>query len=84
MRKKFQKLSTDDTPMVRRGAAQSIPTLARNLEQEYSKEYLLPILKTLLLDDNDSVKIYAVQSSIIVAKLLKSPDHIVDNILPAF
>ena len=33
VRKKFTKLSKDDTPMVRRGAAQSIPIIATNLER---------------------------------------------------
>jgi hypothetical protein len=33
VRKKFTKLSKDDTPMVRRGAAQSIPIIASNLER---------------------------------------------------
>jgi len=32
VRKKFTKLSKDDTPMVRRGAAQSIPLIATSLE----------------------------------------------------
>ena len=34
VRKKFKKLCEDDTPMVRWGAAQSISTYAKNLEQE--------------------------------------------------
>lgn len=67
-RKKFSKLSKDDTPMVRRGAAQSIATIAKHVEQPIAKEFLLPIIKALLEDPNDSVKINAVASSVEVAK----------------
>ena len=56
--------------MVRRGAAQSIAILADNLEKEHGHEFLLPLLIGLLQDDNDSVKIHAVYSSVSVAKLL--------------
>ena len=56
--------------MVRRGSAQSIAILSESLEKEYGHEYLLPLLIGLLQDDNDSVKIHAVYSSIAVAKLL--------------
>lgn len=48
-RKKFEKLAKDDTPMVRRGAAQSLPILADSLnDQELAKSFMLPILKALL------------------------------------
>ena len=36
VRKKLTKLSKDDTPMVRRGAAQSIPTIAKQLEKSHA------------------------------------------------
>ena len=67
IRKKLEKLSRDDTPMVRRGAAMSIPKISDNLTSEQAKEFLLPMVRRLLEDSNDSVKIYAVQSSINVA-----------------
>ena len=56
--------------MVRRGAAQSIAILSENLEKEFGHDFLLPLLIGLLQDDNDSVKIHAVYSSVNVAKLL--------------
>jgi serine/threonine-protein phosphatase 2A regulatory subunit A len=68
VRKKFTKLSKDDTPMVRRGAAKAISIITQDLERKYAVEFLLPIIKSLLEDSNDSVKIHAVQSSIDVAK----------------
>ena len=74
VRKKFAKIAKDDTPMVRRGAAQSIATLSNSLQRELATPYLLPILKDLLKDENDSVKIHAVYSSVTVAKLVQNPD----------
>ena len=46
--------------MVRRGAAQSIPLIAPNLTNAHAEEFLLPMIKNLLDDTNDSVKINAV------------------------
>jgi len=63
-RVKFQKLSKDDTPMVRRGAAQSLSIMSEFIEEELSREYTVPLLKSLLQDDNDSVKIMAVYSAL--------------------
>lgn len=84
VRKKFTKLSKDDTPMVRRGAAQSIPIIAYQLQRIHAKEFLLPIIKCLLEEENDSVKINAVVSSIDVAKVVDDSDHIRQSILPPF
>ena len=83
-RKKFLKLSKDDTPMVRRGAAQSIPTIAASIEYELAKDYLLPIIKALLEDSNDSVKINAVCSSVDVARSVDDSYLIKETILPSF
>jgi serine/threonine-protein phosphatase 2A regulatory subunit A len=82
--KKFQKLSKDDTPMVRRGAAQSIPAIASQIESALAKDFLLPIIKALLEDSNDSVKINAVASSIDVAKSVNDSNLIKETILPSF
>lgn len=61
---KFKKLAKDDTPMVRRGAAQSVAILAESMNSERLRLYLAPLLKSLLTDDNDSVKIMAVYSAL--------------------
>ena len=84
VRKKFTKLSKDDTPMVRRAAAQSIPILTANLERTHAREFLLPIIKDLLKDANDSVKIHSVTSSIDVAKVADDQLLIRESIIPAF
>ena len=83
VRKKFAKLVKDDTPMVRWGAAQSMTALSKHLEKENLSAYLLPMLKQLLTDSNDSVKVHAVASSITVARLLNDSKLIAENILPA-
>lgn len=58
-RKKYAKLARDDTPMVRWGLAQSIQVIAKQMEPDLVYEYLLPILKLLMIDKNDSVKVHA-------------------------
>ena len=65
VRDKLQKLSKDDTPMVRRGAAKSMGIMAEgmmdlNESPVIAEEYMAIVLKALLTDDNDSVKIQAV------------------------
>eukprot|EP00347_Sterkiella_histriomuscorum_P009905 403339428 len=89
-RSKFEKLSKDDTPMVRRGAAQSLAILSDSLYQnsgsedthELAKTFLLPILKALLSDDNDSVKIQAVGASVKVAKLVDDVEVVKSELIP--
>ena len=57
--------------MVRRGAAQSLPILADSIQDpQLAQVFLLPILKALLKDDNDSVKIQAVGATAKVANLV--------------
>lgn len=84
VRKKFTKLSKDDTPMVRRGAAQSISIITQTLEHKHAVDFLLPICKALLEDQNDAVKIHAVQSSISVAKAVQDSMMIRDSVVPSF
>jgi serine/threonine-protein phosphatase 2A regulatory subunit A len=82
-RKKFEKLVKDDTPMVRRGAAQSLSILSDCLnDAELAKSWLLPQLKALLQDDNDSVKIQAVGASAKVARLIQDSETVRTEIVP--
>jgi len=68
---KFKKLAKDDTPMVRRGAAQSVSILCESMDPQHLRLFLAPLLKSLLTDDNDSVKIMAVYSALpLIQKLL--------------
>ena len=57
---KFQKLTQDDTPMVRWGSAQAMAVISHAMDQQTIKDFLLPLLKALLTDKNDSVKVHSV------------------------
>lgn len=87
---KFKTLSQDDTPMVRRGAAQSLAYLVQHLKngdgdyQNIVEEFALPTLTALLKDENDSVKISAVASSVEVAKFIQDKSKVNAEIFPAF
>lgn len=72
--------------MVRRGAAQSLAIIAEKMEQEHAKAYLVPLLRSLLQDDNDSVKIMSVYSSITVVQkqLVGETELIRRDIMPPF
>ncbi len=51
-------------------------------DAELAKSYLLPLLKALLQDVNDSVKIQAVGASSKVANLVKDPETVRAEIVP--
>lgn len=83
MKEKFAKLVRDDTPMVRWGAAQAMALISKSMDKQTIAEFLLPLLKELLQDKNDSVKVHAVQSSVTVAELLDDAEIIHKNIVPS-
>ena len=58
--------------------------LADHIEMEHARTYLLPLLKQLLTDDNDSVKIQAVYSAVTVARLLKDSQLLRQEVIPPF
>lgn len=68
--------------MVRWGVAQSMSVLANQLEPALVYEYLLPILKLLMVDKNDSVRVHAVSAAVTVASLLADPQTISTDIVP--
>jgi uncharacterized membrane protein len=47
--------------------------IANHLEPAMVGEFLLPILKLLMADKNDSVKVHAVESAVTVARLVDDP-----------
>lgn len=67
----FKELCSDDTPMVRWGAAQAIAILCEHVGSVQICEFILPLLRDLLNDKNDSVKVHAVGASINVVKHVK-------------
>ena len=58
--------------------------LAEFIEEELSKDYTVPLLKALLQDDNDSVKIMAVYSALpIVRRLLRGQQQLIkEQVVP--
>ena len=81
--RKFKKLSVDDTPMVRWGAAQAMSTLVESLDNDVICEFILPLLRELLLDKNDSVKVHAVSSAVKVVSRITDQSKVQEQILPA-
>lgn len=57
--------------MVRWGAAQAMSVLCEHLDAVQMIEFLLPLLKDLLNDKNDSVKVQAVGAAVHVVKYIK-------------
>lgn len=79
LRRLFEFLCQDDTPMVRRAASKSIGPFAQALEPENVKESILPLFHGLASDDQDSVRLLAIENCAALAKLLderSNQDHI--------
>lgn len=66
----FLDLSKDETPMVRRAAAQAFTKLVTVIEPEVMERELLPIFQNLTEDDQDSVRLISVESCGALAKVL--------------
>ena len=54
------------------------------MDSDMVMEYLLPILKELLSDDNDSVKISAVTASIPISEKVNDSQTILVNVVDIF
>lgn len=62
----------------------SIPRIAKFLSKKQAHEFLLPMTRRLLEDQNDSVKIYAVQSSVDLSSALRDSDILRKTLIPTF
>jgi len=69
--------------MVRWGAAQAISDLCQHVTSDSINNFILPVLRELLNDKNDSVKVHAVGSSVHVVKYITDVSKITEHILPA-
>lgn len=69
--------------MVRWGAAQAIGNLVEHMSSVQIGEVILPMIKELLNDKNDSVKVHAVCSAVNVVKHVKEISKIQEGILPS-
>lgn len=61
LRSLFNNLCNDDTPMVRKAAYQNLGGFASNVQKQFFKTDILPILKALSTDDMDSMRIYTIE-----------------------
>ena len=70
LRELFAKLATDSTPMVRRAAATALGNFAIVQSKSHSKNEMLPLFEKLAADDQDSVRVLAVDNCIALAPQL--------------
>ncbi|QDZ19227.1 ARM repeat domain-containing protein [Chloropicon primus] len=78
----FNELCKDETPMVRRAAAQQLGKYAEKLEKERLMTEVMTIFAELCEDDQDSVRLLAVGTCSALAKLL-GKEGSTSKILPA-
>jgi len=69
LRALFRNLCSDDTPMVRRAAAAKFGELVKVVELEHVKNELIPLFNNLALDEQDSVRLLAVEACVVIAQL---------------
>lgn len=83
LRKLFQELCKDESPMVRRAASVNLAAFAEVLEKEHIESTLLPTFLALAEDEQDSVRLLAVQNCVAVAKIV-GPERATASVLPTF
>src|SRR5207253_2642711 len=74
LRDSFRNLCQDDTPMVRRAAAGKLGEVAKVIESEFLKQDIIPMWAYLAQDDQDSVRLLAVEACVSIAPLLTEED----------
>lgn len=70
----FKGLCQDDTPMVRRAAASKLGEFAKVVEPEYLRQELVPLFTNLASDEQDSVRLLAIEAGIAMACLFRHED----------
>ncbi|VDO06046.1 unnamed protein product [Rodentolepis nana] len=75
LRNQFRQLCADDTPMVRRSAAINLGEMAVCLDLETLRSEFLPVLATIIQkDDQDSVRLLAINACVAFAEALPTED----------
>ncbi|CAG0892029.1 unnamed protein product [Cyprideis torosa] len=84
LRTLFKELCQDDTPMVRRAAASKLGEFAQVVEYEHVKDELIPMFTHLANDEQDSVRLLAVDACVMITSLLsqRSKDDVAQLTLP--
>ena len=71
----YKKLCSDETPMVRRAAASKLGEFATSVEAENVKEDLIPMFHNLASDEQDSVRLLAVEACASIANILQDDNE---------
>lgn len=66
LRALFTTLCNDDTPMVRKAAYRNLGDFASQVQKQYFKTDIVPILKAISNDDSDAMRIFAIEASTIL------------------
>lgn len=78
LRQNFSQLVHDDTPMVRRQAANNLAKFVKEMPSEIVVEQMIPLFQHLAGDDQDSVRLLTVEVLIAIAEVLpkeEQPSH---------
>jgi len=83
VREWFVDLSKDETPMVRRAAAQAFSKLVSVIEPEVMEREVLPVFQELTEDSQDSVRLISVESCGALARVLGKgrQQHVVSDVI---
>jgi serine/threonine-protein phosphatase 2A regulatory subunit A len=83
LRSLFRNLCSDDTPMVRRAAAAKFGELVKVVEMEHVKSELIPLFGSLAQDEQDSVRLLAVEACVVIAQLFNKHEDIDKFLMPS-
>jgi len=81
LRQTYGKLCTDATPMVRRSAASHLGEFASKVEKEYVTTELITMFQHIRDDEQDSVRLLAIQNCVAFANIL-TPKESAQYVLP--
>uniref|UniRef100_A0A7S0Y9B7 TOG domain-containing protein n=1 Tax=Polytomella parva TaxID=51329 RepID=A0A7S0Y9B7_9CHLO len=74
LRQLYHELCHDETPMVRRAAAQKLGGFAKTVEREFVSRELMPLFTDLTADEQDSVRLLAVEGCSAFSQALTRDD----------
>lgn len=74
LRSLFTKLCTDETPMVKRSAAQNLGGFGKVVGTDVLKKHMLPLFEELAKDEQDSVRLLSVDACVDIAGELSAEE----------
>ncbi|XP_063718428.1 serine/threonine-protein phosphatase 2A 65 kDa regulatory subunit A alpha isoform-like isoform X1 [Symsagittifera roscoffensis] len=82
LRAGFKQLCQDDTPMVRRAAAGKLGEFAKVVEVDALKNVVIPMFTNLASDEQDSVRLLAVEACVAISGLLTKNEDKETHVIP--